>query len=167
MKYRKPSRKILTLMLLACWLAPPASAYTIYLKDGSRILARDKYGVDGDRAIITLENGTETFLAFAEIDVERTEEANQGNLGNALVFEDGRFVERTETGPATIARDTVADLIDRGEATVRDTTPDLRETAAPLPSRATTDIEQAQRHRRTQTGNHADQVHRQYLQAGN
>lgn len=71
-------------------LAAPAVAYTIYLEDGSRIIAAEKYRVEGDRAIILLPSGTETFLDVDEIDVERTREANQQDYGDALVVEDGR-----------------------------------------------------------------------------
>ncbi|HEX4951909.1 MAG TPA: hypothetical protein VF017_00735 [Thermoanaerobaculia bacterium] len=76
------------LALLA--LAGPALAYTIYLKDGSSLPAKEKYRVEGDRAIITLANGTQTFLKLSEIDVARTEKANQDNLGKAVVIEQGK-----------------------------------------------------------------------------
>jgi hypothetical protein len=113
-------RRPLLLLLAAAWLAAPAAAYTIYLKDGSRIMAKGKYTVDGDKAIIRLESGTQTFLPFSEIDVERTDAANQTDLGGALVFDDGKFVDRSEVkvevdeGPSTLG-----DLIDSGEATMR------------------------------------------------
>jgi hypothetical protein len=110
--------KSLSILILACSLAQSAAAYTIYLKDGSRIIARDKYEVQGDKAIITLENGTQTFLAASEIDVTRTEEANLSNLGGALIFEDGQFVERTGNEAKAPKRETVSDLIARGEAVV-------------------------------------------------
>ncbi len=76
------------LALLA--LAGPALAYTIYLKDGSKLAAKTKYRVEGDRAIITLANGTQTFLKLSEIDVEKTEQANQDNLGKAVLIEQGK-----------------------------------------------------------------------------
>lgn len=116
-------------VLLAVAIAAPAAAYTIYLKDGSRIVAREKYTVDGDRAIITLESGTQTFLAFAEIDVPRTDAANETNLGGALVFDDGKFVDRSEVEIETDdSPSTLGDLIDRGTATMRG--PDRPEPAA-------------------------------------
>jgi hypothetical protein len=143
---RANHRSALIIILLACCLAAPVSAYTIYLKDGSRILARQKYTVEGDRAIITLESGTETFLAFGEIDVQRTEEANLTDIGNALIFEDGKFVERTETETSAADRETVTDLIDRGAAAMRPAAPDLTAGAvARPPVSAMTEIELAQR----------------------
>jgi hypothetical protein len=113
-------RKTLIVLLLAACLAAPAAAYTIYLKDGSRIIAKDKYKVEGDKAIIVLESGTQTFLSYAEIDVARSDAANQSNLGGALIFDDGKFVDRSEVEPETNDDpSTVGDLIERGTATMR------------------------------------------------
>ena len=125
------SKPLVLLLLIAC-MAAPVAAYNIYLKDGSRIVAREKYAVEGDKAIITLENGTRTFLPLAEIDVARTDQANQSSIGNALIFDDGKFVERSEADtPEVEERETLGDLIARGEATMRGTT---REDAAGEPS---------------------------------
>ena len=134
-------RRTAVAVLLALVTAVPSMAYTIYLKDGSRIIAREKYVIDGERAIITLENGTQTFLAADEIDVARTDSANTSNLGDALIFEDGEFVQRgTKETPK---RETLSDLIERGGATVQGPTRSRGETA-PLPVGAT-NIESAQR----------------------
>ncbi len=132
-------RKTALVALLALWLAAPVAAYTIYLKDGARILARSEYTVEGDKAIIILESGTQTFLALDEIDVERTMEANKGGAGGALIFEDGKFVEKTAPSAPAPERDTVADLIARGDATMRGTTrstpaPEIDRTRASAPS---------------------------------
>ena len=72
-----------------CLLAAgPVLAYTIYLKDGTHIQAKEKYRVVDGRAIITLLNGTQSFLNAAEIDVRRTEEANRVDYGgNAVVIQ--------------------------------------------------------------------------------
>lgn len=87
---RFPRRLALVACALALLLAAlPASAYTIYLKDGSRIIARDKYTVRGDQAFFVLQNGTSTTIALAEIDVPRSERANEANLGTAVVIEGG------------------------------------------------------------------------------
>lgn len=112
-------RRTVVILLLAFALALPATAYTIYLKDGSRIIARVEYVIEGDRAIITLENGTQTFLPTVEIDVARTKAANTSNLGSALIFEDGEFVERSTNVAPGPKRETVTDLIARGDATVQ------------------------------------------------
>lgn len=80
-------RRFILFTLLAALFAGPALAYTIVLKDGSTIVARQKYQVEGKRAIITLQNGTRTFLALKEIDIERTNQVNQNNYGSAVVLE--------------------------------------------------------------------------------
>jgi hypothetical protein len=141
MSYRKTALAV----LLACWLATPVAAYTIYLKDGNKILAKAGYKVEGENAIIILESGTQTFLALAEIDVERTAEANKGGAGGALIFEDGKFVERKAPSAPPPERDTVADLIDRGSATMRAPTRSATDPTAPLTIGGTPSGEQGQR----------------------
>ena len=80
-------------VLAALLAAGPAAAYVIYLQDGSKIVAQQKYELRDGKAYIVLQNGTRTFLDAAEIDVARTEEANRSNLGSALVIEGGEAVE--------------------------------------------------------------------------
>lgn len=92
-------RLALVALAVAVLLAAlPAAAYTIYLKDGSRMIARDKYQVKGDQAVFVLQNGTSTTIDLAEIDVARTEKANESNLGTAVVIEGGQ----TRDAPAEI-----------------------------------------------------------------
>ena len=78
-------RRNLSLALILLFLAAPMAAYTIYLRDGARLIAKEKYTLDGDRALIVLQNGTQTFLAASEIDVPRTDAANRNNYGTAMV----------------------------------------------------------------------------------
>ena len=68
-------------------LTSAAFAYVIKLKDGSLIFARTKYTVKGDRAIITLENGTVTAIKLEEIDVEGSEKYNKENFGNVIAID--------------------------------------------------------------------------------
>lgn len=103
-----------TLALLLA--AVPAAAYTVYLKDGSRITARERYEVIDGTAYIVLPNGTTTFIDAAEIDVKRTEEANQRKLGSALVLEGGQVRELTSEDARRVERRrTLADLISARE----------------------------------------------------
>lgn len=85
--------------LAALLTAGPAAAYVIYLEDGSKIVAQEKYEVRGDKAYIVLQNGTRSMLDAAEIDVARTEEANRSNLGSAVVIEGGEAVEARPAPP--------------------------------------------------------------------
>lgn len=72
--------RLLTFVLLLLMIAAPAWSYVIILKDGNQIIAREKYRLEDDKAYLTLESGTQTFIDASEIDFKKTEEANQ-NLG--------------------------------------------------------------------------------------
>ncbi len=76
-------------LALAAFVAFSAAAlgYVIKLKDGSLIFARTKYTVKGDRAIITLENGTVTAIKLEEIDVEGSDKYNKENFGNVVAID--------------------------------------------------------------------------------
>ena len=76
-------------LAVAAFLALSATslAYVVKLKDGSLIFARTKYTVKGDRAIITLENGTVTAIKLSEVDVEGSEKYNKENFGNVIAID--------------------------------------------------------------------------------
>jgi hypothetical protein len=81
-----------------------ASAYVIKLKDGSLIFARIKYTVKGDRAIITLENGTVTAMKLDQIDIEGSEKYNKENFGNVVAIDTPEEKKPTVVaGPASQA----------------------------------------------------------------
>ncbi len=89
--------KTLTSIALIVLVSTPLVAYTVYLKDGSKLLARTKYEIRGDKAIITLQNGTQTFIEASEIDMSRSDRENQVDYGVAIVLEDGEFQQRKAT----------------------------------------------------------------------
>jgi hypothetical protein len=125
---RFASLSIALLGLTLC--AAAADAYTIYLKDGSRIVAREKYEIQGDRAYIVLENGTRSFLKSSEIDVARTDKANAGNnYGSAYELETTRQI----AAPAQPEerRETLDDLIRSGKANPTDR-PSARRAETPV-----------------------------------
>ena len=70
-----------------------AFAYNIKLKDGSLIFARSKYEVKGNKAIITLQNGTVTQIDLATIDIPGTEQYNKENPGNVIALVQGEEKE--------------------------------------------------------------------------
>jgi len=111
MPLRTPLRTAFAAVAFCCAFAVPAWSYTIFLKDGSKLLAEQKYTVRGDKAIIKLESGTETMLPLSEIDLPRTEAANQGNLGKALVIEDGKAQNLTRNDAPPPRKQTLQDLI--------------------------------------------------------
>jgi hypothetical protein len=118
---------------LALTASPLAAAYVVYLKDGSTIVAKDKYTIKDGRAIITLANGTQTFVKASEIDVARTDKANKEGYGDAVILPgDPRPI-----GPATgeLKKDkTLADLIAKREAAPRDLPVNRRNKGETAPS---------------------------------
>jgi hypothetical protein len=82
------------LVLAALTLAASvASAYNVKLKDGSIIFARSKYEGKGNKAIITLPNGTVTQIDLATIDIPGTEQYNKENPGNVIAIVPGEDKE--------------------------------------------------------------------------
>lgn len=103
---------VLAACALALLCAGPALGYTVYLKDGSSIQSKGKYRVQGNRAIIVLLNGTETFVDLAKIDAAKTEKANQVDYGSAVVLEG---VDRAQPAPPPEPKKKgLADLIAKG-----------------------------------------------------
>jgi hypothetical protein len=121
----------LVLLVAAALAAAPAAAYTIYLKDGTRIVAREKYTVEGDLAILYQLSGTKSSIPLAQIDAKRTEEANVGLIdSNAIVIEGGKVEDvKRDTKPAPV-RPRIQDLIKSNEAGIR--TDRTAPAAAPL-----------------------------------
>jgi hypothetical protein len=110
--------KIILVSLLLAAISGPLLAYTIYLKDGSKLMAREVYRVQEGKAIITLQNGTQTFIDASEIDVERTLNANREGYGTALMLDKGKVVE----GPIVREdqkEESLVDLAARGETRAR------------------------------------------------
>jgi len=102
-------------------LAAPAAAYIVILSDGSKIVADKEYTIKDGKAIIELPNGTVTFIDAKEIDVEATKKANEEGYGKALVIEDGKVRERTDSDdqPQEEKRKSLADLVANRDGKVR------------------------------------------------
>ncbi|HEV7670818.1 MAG TPA: hypothetical protein VGS22_20040 [Thermoanaerobaculia bacterium] len=76
---------VLAIVSLLALLALPSFAYTVVLKDGSRVQAQKKYRIVGDKAMITLVNGSESFLLLTQIDIPATDRENQTDYGGTAV----------------------------------------------------------------------------------
>jgi hypothetical protein len=76
----------LAVLGLLASIAFAASGYVVYLKDGHTIPAKEKYKVEKGKAIITLLNGTQSFLPLDQVDIARTDEANRDGYGKAVVL---------------------------------------------------------------------------------
>jgi len=122
----------LALATLLCLLAAgPAAAYIVILRDGSRIVARDAIQLEGDMAIIVLQNGTRTSIAAAEIDLDRTRAANREEIGAAVVIDAGTVTEIPVSAPPR--RETLADALARRETPRSELGPVEESTLAPEP----------------------------------
>jgi hypothetical protein len=129
MRHPRLSARLSAFTILALLLAGPLSAaYVVYLKDGSNIVAREKYTVQGDRAIIILMNGTKTFVKAGEIDTRRTDEANKDNLRGSAVALPGEPQNLPTPGGPVRREKTLGDLIVSKEAAPRDLPESRRET---------------------------------------
>lgn len=110
--------RVTSIVLLAGILAAPGWAYTIILKDGSRVQAQEKYEIRDGRAYITLSNGTRTFLDADQIDVPATERANQqGDFGGTgILIDEGTATEPVAPETEDDRKKNLAELIRRGDA---------------------------------------------------
>ncbi|MEO8504497.1 MAG: hypothetical protein ABI609_11415 [Acidobacteriota bacterium] len=115
-------------LAVAVLSARSADAYTIYLKDGSRLVAAEKYKIKGDKALITLQNGTVTTIKASEIDVARSDQANTGNYGTAVVLEGSKVADTPAPPPA--AAPGLSDLIASRAVGPRDL-PEVKRAAPP------------------------------------
>lgn len=120
--------RLSALIVLALFLSGPLSAaYVVYLKDGSSIVAKEKYKIQNGRAIITLMNGTQTFVKAGEIDTRRTDEANKDNLRGSAVALPGQPQDLPTPGGQARREKTLGDLIANNEAAPRDLPENRRE----------------------------------------
>jgi hypothetical protein len=118
-RFLRPATLALTLLLASATLLMATAAYTIILKDGSSVVAKQKYTIDNGRAIITLLNGTQTFMPLDRIDIPRTEAANKAGYGNGVVIPGSP--QDAGTVPAQPQKDqTLGDLITKKGAGPRD-----------------------------------------------
>lgn len=122
---------ILTVLGLLASAAFAASGYLVYLKDGHTIAAKEKYKVDKGKAIITLLNGTQSFIPLDQVDVAKSDQANRDGYGSAVVLP-GAPQEVVPAGKAPTDR-TLGDLIKSREAAPRELPATRRDknTAAP------------------------------------
>jgi hypothetical protein len=72
------------------------ATYVVLLRNGERVVARDKYVVKGPNAILTLKNGTLTAIPLAAIDVPKTDALNARHLGDAVPLD---WVDQQEVAP--------------------------------------------------------------------
>ena len=114
------------LTVLALLLAGPLAAYTIYFKDGRTLQTKGKHRVVNGRAVVTLLNGTQASFNPQEIDVRRTDEMNQTDLGAAEIIDTGAR-QAPGAPPPPRKEQRISDLINKNGAGPRDVPPARRE----------------------------------------
>lgn len=133
-RFSRPATLALLALLAAASLLLAAAGYTIFLKDGSNLIAKQKYTIENGRAIITLLNGTQTFLRADQIDVPRTEAANKSGYGTGVLIPGSP--QDIGTAPAQPRRDeTLGDLITKKGAGPRDVPVSRRDKDQPAAGR--------------------------------
>jgi hypothetical protein len=130
---RHPRLALFVLLALSAAALLAAGGYTIVLKDGSTLVAKEKYRVEGTRAIITQLNGTQTFVRADQIDVPKTEAANRNGYGSAVVIPGSP--QDIGAPPPQMEKDkTLADLA-RGGASARELPTTRRDKNEAVPGR--------------------------------
>ncbi len=74
------------------------AVYVIALRNGTRIVAREKYQVKGPNAVFATRTGTLTSIPVSQIDVEATDKINSLHLGDAQAL-DWVDVQKTTATP--------------------------------------------------------------------
>jgi hypothetical protein len=124
-----PAALFAILAVLALLLAAPLAAYTIYFKDGRTLQTKGKYRIVNGRALVTLLNGTEASFKPQDIDVQRTDQMNQKDLGAAEIIDSGPASRQPEAAQAQ-PQTRLSDLIASRGVGPRDAPVTRRETAS-------------------------------------
>ncbi|MFI5165082.1 MAG: hypothetical protein ACHQQS_00520 [Thermoanaerobaculales bacterium] len=81
-------KRVIIFGVFVALLASQAFAvYVIVLRNGSRVVARDKYQVKGANAVFTTKVGTVTSLPLSQVDVAATDKVNAAHLGDAQTLD--------------------------------------------------------------------------------
>lgn len=102
---RRLPRTLLCLLVAAATLAwaSAAAAYVVVLKDGTQIITSKEPEIDGERVLLTMRNGTETFYSSEDVDFAETERINaDGALEGATLIEDKILEVETSDEPPEI-----------------------------------------------------------------
>ncbi len=79
--------RLLLTLAFGVLLTSPASAYIVFLKNGSQITTQKKYELQGDKVLLTLSNGTTASYRASDVDFAKTDEVNRyGTLSNSQLL---------------------------------------------------------------------------------
>ena len=117
---RLPSlRRLLPLfaLLVAAVAAGPAEAFVIYLKDGSRIISREKPVVKGLVYVFVSTSGNRQMIPVSEVDEAKTESHAAAGFGDSYVMSDAPV----QKGPESTQGRSLSDVIKSRKITIQDT----------------------------------------------
>ncbi len=99
---RAPLGVALAALVLA---AGEASAYVIFLKDGSRLEAKEKPTIQGKKWVFVIPSGNRQSILASEVDEKKTEEFNSQGLGDSylLTEEKGKTIQQGSARKPTLS----------------------------------------------------------------
>lgn len=95
---------VLVVLAISSWAE---AAYVVVLRNGSRVVTRERYKIKGSNAIVTLKNGTLTSIPLSQIDLGATDRLNVQNLGDATPLD---WVDMATPTPVPTPTPSVAGL---------------------------------------------------------
>ena len=106
------------LLVLACFTgAWKAEAYVIYLKDGSRLIARERPVAQGANYVFLSTSGNRQMIPVSEVDEKKTEAHNSAGYGDSYIMTDAP----DQKGPeAPVSNRSLSDVIRNKKITIRD-----------------------------------------------
>ena len=100
--FRIPSGAAVLALALA---AGEASAFVIFLKDGSRIETKEKPTIQGNKWVFLISSGNRQSILSAEVDEKKTEEFNGMGLGDSILLseEKGKTLQQGSARKPTLS----------------------------------------------------------------
>lgn len=118
MRWTPPLRPSFLLGALVALLAGgPALGYVIYLRDGTRLIAREKPTARGKDYVFLSQSGNRQMIPVAEVDEARTRAHNEGGFGDSYVMTETPG-QRAPEAPSK--GQSLSDVIRNRKITIRD-----------------------------------------------
>jgi len=96
-------KRVFFLAVALLLLAHEAQAvYVIVLRNGTRIVAQEKYIVKGPNALFSTKTGSYTLIPLSQVDLEATEKLNSLNLGDVQTLDWVDIQKTTPTPTPTV-----------------------------------------------------------------
>jgi hypothetical protein len=86
------------------------ASYVILTKDGRRLVAKDKYRVQGQNAIYTQVNGVVTSIPMSQVDIAATDKLAKEGVGDAMILDAGKQQQAPGGGQAALGSGNLAEV---------------------------------------------------------